>query len=465
MLKENEFFSNASHSVVSLSEIPGKGHWFDGVVDDDVLQTFIGKHLSVPEKPKLAKQFSLVTMNPASSGSRGGISIQQLEVPFQLSRLLVEKDIPGKGIWRVRTENVRRIRYRPVFGLNDRPLQLLIDDSTAPISIPAQLPSGLNGHIDFCSFATGREQGIAAPETRAATWKRCGKAGFWGGSTVEERGPDNSGPSSQVLAGRKLTIVFPEGDRELQHIAVSYSNSLYITGIAAQVTTDSNVSLGQLSGSGDSNMVLLGGPNMNQMAKKQFSSGYVADVSFHEDSFCISSKCFKEAGTGVAFLSPGPKRTLIFSVAGTDREGMLAAASFLPHSPASNVPEWVVVSKKRGWGFRGIGGVVGLGYWDYGWKLEVRKSYPADFGFDLKRSGATCVSSAERSGSLVWPVAILLVAAVALFVAYVVRRRKAARNQKYDPVGLYEAEAQHATQLDKGKPLEKLLLLRESDHT
>lgn len=202
------------------------------------MQPFIDKHLNAKEKPKLPKKFSLVTMNPASSGSRGGLSVQQLEVPFQLGRLVVEKDIPRVGIWRVRTENVRRMQYKPVSGLSDRPQQLLIDDSIIPISVTDH-SNNFSDHLNLCRSASLRIATTAA-ETGAVQWKICCRSGFRRKKEVEERGPDNSGPSAQVLAARRLMIIFPEGDRKLQDIAIAYSNSLYIRGVSAQVTTDSN---------------------------------------------------------------------------------------------------------------------------------------------------------------------------------------------------------------------------------
>lgn len=86
-------------------------------------------------------------------------------------------------------------------------------------------------------------------------------------------------------------VVFPENDLELQNTAVSYANSLYTRGISAQVTTASNLSVGQMSSTGESNMVLLGSPNMNQMSRQHYSNGYIADVSFNGDQFCVASQC------------------------------------------------------------------------------------------------------------------------------------------------------------------------------
>ena len=69
-------------------EDQGKGHWYQDMLKDDVIQNFLGPIID-PEKnsdldlPLLPNPFTISTMNPGSTGSRGGIRILQLEVPFR----------------------------------------------------------------------------------------------------------------------------------------------------------------------------------------------------------------------------------------------------------------------------------------------------------------------------------------------------------------------------------------------
>lgn len=433
LLKENEYFRNLTKSFVELNEVPGEGHWFDGVVDDDLLQTFIQERLAAEAKPRLPLQFSLFTINPGSTGSRGGLSILSLEVPFQASRLQVTRDVAESGTWTVMTENVRRFRYVPVRGLLDRPERLIIDGSQEPFPVDSAALEKNGKYIDFCVQSASGSRANVNADVRDVTWRPCRDVSVWGTPKSPERGPDTSGPSFQVLAERKVVLVYPEGDTELMDAAVLYANSVYVRGISVQVTPDSEVSIGQLMSADDSNVILLGGPGMNRMASKFFEEGYSADVTFGEKEFCIAgTKCYTQPGTGIAFLSRGRERTLLFYVAGTDREGVLEASSFLPRSPASNVPEWIIVSKRKGWGFRGLGGVIGLGYWDYEWRLEPRKSYPSEFVLEAKQRGMTC-GVTRRESSLFGSSAILV--SVLLFICLVLvawrfwRRRTAQYEQ------------------------------------
>lgn len=97
----------------SLSEIPAQGHWFDGVVDDDTMQSFLAAHLNDTDDPQLSLPplpdvFSLITLNPASTGSKGGIRILQLEVPFRLGSINIRR-FPNR--WELSTSNIRRFGF------------------------------------------------------------------------------------------------------------------------------------------------------------------------------------------------------------------------------------------------------------------------------------------------------------------------------------------------------------------
>lgn len=454
-MKQNEFFHNFTKSFVSLNEVPGKGHWFDGVVDDDDLQPFLTEHLSARFKPQLPQEFSLFTMNPASSGSRGGLRIISLEVPFDIGRITVKIDFPDPGTWTIKTINVRRLRYQPIAGIPIHPEHILIDSMEEPISIHPSSLESQKKFVDFCVQASSNLNARKNADQRLVQWKTCRDTKRWGTVRSKERGPDNSGPGFQVFSERKVTVVYPEGDEILQATAVSLSNQLYIRGISVQVTTDSDVSRGQLSSAGDSNIVLLGGPNMNRMASKLYSNGYSADVTFNENMFCVGSrKCFSKPGTGIAFLSNGPGRTLLFYVAGTDRDGLLSIISFIPISPSSKMAEWVIASKDRGWGFRGLGGIVALGYWNYLWKFEPRRTYPTNFLLETTSYGMMYELRSAMSPILGWRVLgiITTICFLALFLFWWRRRKLSVsytRVEKEDPLEAQRLRSSEKLEVEK----------------
>lgn len=67
-----------------LSEVPDAPHYFDGVMNGDVMAPFIAQYTSpTAERPAFPGTFTAVTLNPASSGARGSVHIYQLRIPFR----------------------------------------------------------------------------------------------------------------------------------------------------------------------------------------------------------------------------------------------------------------------------------------------------------------------------------------------------------------------------------------------
>lgn len=81
-----------------LSETAGAGHWFTGILHDTFMQEFLRKHLNddlassrskdlspreIGAYPPFPSHFEITTINPGGMGSKGGIQIEQLQIPFR----------------------------------------------------------------------------------------------------------------------------------------------------------------------------------------------------------------------------------------------------------------------------------------------------------------------------------------------------------------------------------------------
>ena len=104
---------NRNPKSIIYDEVPGKGHWFDGILSDDMVQRFLDNILDKEinpnlELPPFPDAFTLTTMNPFSTGTKGGIRILQLEVPFRIAKIrVIRKD----SKWLLLTSNVRRLGF------------------------------------------------------------------------------------------------------------------------------------------------------------------------------------------------------------------------------------------------------------------------------------------------------------------------------------------------------------------
>ena len=99
---------------VSLSEVR-ESHWFDGVLSAKIVQDFLAQILHDPVQPSLPKDFELVTVNPASTTSRGGIQILQLLETGRLASIRVKRQ---RNHWNLITQNVRRFRLVRDIGVD-----------------------------------------------------------------------------------------------------------------------------------------------------------------------------------------------------------------------------------------------------------------------------------------------------------------------------------------------------------
>lgn len=84
-------------SLPRLSEIANQGHWFDNVMSDMIMQNFLDQHLLSNTEFKndnensgnnsngiiFPKKFTITLMNPASFGSKFGIKVDQLIIPYR----------------------------------------------------------------------------------------------------------------------------------------------------------------------------------------------------------------------------------------------------------------------------------------------------------------------------------------------------------------------------------------------
>lgn len=185
--------------TVSISEVAGEGHWWDSIMDDEVIAPFYDAALQQDGLPPLPRVVEVVTLNPATSSGRGGVRIDQLRQPYRLARASIDRGEGDGSVepWVIVTQNVRRLSF---YTLPSRPLPsagVVIDGSvfigTPPaegngahycISEPTPVPCTVPG-VGSCDAAE------SSPEP--PVWRLCeGNEGTdW---MLSERSASNYGP-------------------------------------------------------------------------------------------------------------------------------------------------------------------------------------------------------------------------------------------------------------------------------
>ncbi|KAL2913539.1 hypothetical protein HK105_206999 [Polyrhizophydium stewartii] len=361
---------NRDPQSVRVSEVANKGHWFEGVLNDRVVQDFLDAQLDPSLNPTLAlpplpEAFTIQTLNPASTGSKGGIRILQLEVPFRLATIRVHR---YGNVWVLNTTNVRR------FGFTKDERQVGITSWS------------IDG-TDFASPPSAAGPSYLKVGTR---WELASDL-LW---ISRERHPSTYGPASLIFT-HPFRIVIPSSPssnrtlyRQLaQHIATSW----YLFGLGGtQIVRDVDVLDGVAA---KFNLIVLGGPRDNLYTRRRETEGASGLVTFlPSGGFRIHDRAYEQRGAGIVFLAPSPTRTRMgLFVAGTDADGLRRAVWAIPFRTGVEVPDYMVVGDEfgdasTGWtagdgspfgggGTKGVGGVFAAGYWNNTWDFDYRCGY------------------------------------------------------------------------------------------
>lgn len=129
-----------------------------------------------------------------------------------------------------------------------------------------------------------------------------------------------------------------------------------------------------------SNIVTLGGPNINSFTRNIFDSWPTKSPIFFPSpdtsaQFAIQDRTFYENGTALLTLAPHPTdaEALTLVAHGMGLEGISRAARLLPTRTATMIPEWVVVDRTAEW--MGEGGVLAAGWYGSNWGWSEAGSY------------------------------------------------------------------------------------------
>jgi hypothetical protein len=179
---------SGKYNAGNVSEIPGQGHWWNGIMDDSDMQRYLDQYLKPTSnnKPDLPETFTLTFMNPNGYHGRGGILPLQLEKPYRLGKIRVTRE--GDN-WRMRTSNIQRFGFKQVFGI-PQPKTINVDGNIH------ELKNYTLPHYHFCKFK--------------AKWIVCNGEDW----KQKERFAETYGPIRQVYERPFAIVVGTQGSPE-----------------------------------------------------------------------------------------------------------------------------------------------------------------------------------------------------------------------------------------------------------
>ncbi|KAF9309997.1 hypothetical protein BG003_009056 [Podila horticola] len=387
-----------NRSGIRLSEVAGGGHWFTGILHGATMQEFLHAHLNdnvassesaqdvghrqVGAYPPFPSIFEITTINPGGMGSKGGIQIEQLQIPFRKGTIKVQvKENDGKvsSVWSMHTTNIRRFGFADSPSLAQRRGQIsrfVIDDDVFELDKGGISIGGVMLADGVFVKNHGNKGGRKWTLSASNQWLET------------ERHRETYGPAIQVLE-KKLVIVVGNGfmdysstiQRTAQRIARLVAHDVYQYGRGdVEIMTDSEYFSGPYNESDAQkvNLVLVGDAHQNKLTNlvlSQTQSEVTMDsrqhvVSVHPatSSFEVEGKDFKEPGTGLLMIRPWGSHNLALIIAGVDEQGLETAARLFPRRTGLLVPDWVITGPEMPW--KGAGGILAAGFWGNNWEYQ-----------------------------------------------------------------------------------------------
>ena len=423
-------------TTVIYDEVKGKSHWFwdtlypndGGVMNDEKMRQFYKSIIQdgLQPLPRFPQKIIHTVSNPASSEGRGGFQVIQQIISYRMSRVHIEKkELMDRNknkskkavLLQIKTENVKKLRVKLesleryfAFGETEEKnesIKISIDDNEKYIKINVKH----QGFLDLCykqfysydvetgnnynDYYDSANSDINSNNNIIYMWVNCTSI-----STFGERAPSTYGPARQVFASPFIVIVgtnatktknvnnnlLEAGGRYIANLHYASTDTRTILYRDFEV---SNIFYFKYVKRKMLNMILVGGPDVNDISKRFYKESKFKLPVFFEGSFFYLGKCkFDHPGHGVITVLPFENGEdgnnsigLILLVAGTDTEGLrialrLAEPTIPPmmRSPFSNqIPDFIVTGPETD--AKGLGGFVSLGFFDSNWGIDASSSY------------------------------------------------------------------------------------------
>ncbi|CAO3675016.1 unnamed protein product [Umbelopsis ramanniana] len=99
---------------VKISEYAAHGHWWDNILNNQEFSSFVEEHVEHPKGLMDGLDyFTLTVINPSGTGSKGGITVEELLTPYHLGRITARVEREGHGnetTLYLKTSNIRRFK-------------------------------------------------------------------------------------------------------------------------------------------------------------------------------------------------------------------------------------------------------------------------------------------------------------------------------------------------------------------
>ncbi|KKK16082.1 hypothetical protein ARAM_000727 [Aspergillus rambellii] len=348
------------------NELPGKGHWYAGLMTTPSLLDFYESSLvSLPLKTPLA--YTLIIPSSGDVTSKGGIYVDQLQSPDINGLLKVSKDTEN-GVWLVKTRNVHRFHLTATVCQTQRPVSLVLDDTPHRFEVdPDQCNSTWYVKNSEAEWTSSRQSGWQHLSQRYGRQVGAMDAILrtWGVFTIVTCSANIDHIALQI--SRNLLQYFNADSR-----ITSQCPSITTTGLPGQSTIPGNVITLAIGDSLPSAALSSFPIRINE--RKVFL--FQRSVQFDPDQKINLDIAGKhppytydyEQGLGALFLRPLENEALELVVWGADLYGLEQAARLVPTLTGAGQPEFLILGDSCRW--KGHAGLYAAGHLDKFWQIS-----------------------------------------------------------------------------------------------
>ena len=333
---------------VSYMELPGEGHWFDGVMTTNGLRRFYTTDWEAQDHRAISLPASYIVPSSADLGTWHGLEIQQLESPDQYGRIKLSfDDESAKGSWRIDTSNIHRFQIHPE--------SIVGSSKNAPIFLDG---CSIGKFVSVVGQSIVRHEGGQWQVDDDQTWRkiqnRYGQQRGTLDAILKTRGPFQLvalSPQALPLAlqtSRNLFQYFGADSEILE--ASSYQSALAKIGNVISFSTHPDK---------------VGDSLLSEFPLRIVPEGIRLRQEYQRRDTLVQGS----PGLGAIFLRPLPDERLELVVWGWDFKGLQRVARLIPTVTGVGQPDFVVLDAKTGW--EGHAGALALGFLDHSWNISA----------------------------------------------------------------------------------------------
>ena len=352
------YHSRLMHSLLAqsgqlqqYSEIPNKGHWFDGVMTTLPMMNFYTRHLNLSHHSIIAPEsFAVIVPNSDDMASKYSLVVDQLSTPDRLGKLLVTVREHESCIrWHLKTENIHRFHFDPTIRISNLPHQIFIDD----------LPHSFDAVGEVQSFVKSAS-GVWGLEV-ALDWKH-----------LDQRYGRQRGPLDAILRSSGPFEVVYDSNNTLSTAVQTSRNFLQYFGADTNIVPISQYE-DALERDGNVMTICLGASIPGaRLPRHPIRLAKAQIIITTRDRRTIAIPL--EEGMGAVWLRPLPDERLELVVWGFDEVGLRQAARLIPTLTGAGVPDFVILSNDARW--KGHGGAIATGFFDQNWEISAASYLP-----------------------------------------------------------------------------------------